>query len=36
MWSFILVVLSIFAFAIVGGLIGKALLKKHFKKAGIA
>lgn len=36
MWSFILVVLSIFAFAIVGGLIGMALLKKHFKKAGIA
>ena len=36
MWSFILVVASIFVFAIVGGLIGKALLKKHFKKAGIA
>ncbi len=36
MWSFILVVASIFIFAIVGGLIGKALLKKHFKKAGIA
>lgn len=36
MWSFILVIASIFIFAIVGGLIGKALLKKHFKKAGIA
>lgn len=36
MWSFILVVASIFIFAIVGGLIGKALLKKHFKKAGLA
>jgi len=36
MWSFILVAASIFVFAIVGGLIGKALLKKHFKKAGIA
>lgn len=36
MWSFILVAASIFVFAIVGGLIGKTLLKKHFKKAGIA
>ena len=36
MWSFILVAASIFVFAILGGLIGKALLKKHFKKAGIA
>lgn len=36
MWSIILVAASIFAFAFVGGYLGKALLKKHFKKAGIA
>ncbi len=36
MWSIILVVAGIFAFAIIGGLIGKAVLKKHFAKAGIA
>ena len=36
MWSIILVIASIFVFAVVGGLIGKALLKKHFVKAGIA
>lgn len=36
MWSIILVVAGIFAFAILGGLLGKALLKKHFAKAGIA
>ena len=35
-WSFILVAASIFGFAFLGGMIGKALLKKHFKKAGIA
>lgn len=35
-WSFILVVASIFGCAFLGGLLGKALLKKHFKKAGIA
>lgn len=35
-WSFVLVIASIFGFALVGGLIGKALLKKHFRKAGIA
>ena len=36
MWSIVLVVAGIFAFAIIGGLIGKAVLKKHFAKAGIA
>ena len=36
MWSLILVILGCFIFAIFGGLIGKAVLKKHFKKAGIA
>lgn len=35
-WSFILVVAGIFVCALLGGLIGKALLKKHFEKAGIA
>ena len=32
----ILVVAGIFVFAILGGLLGKTLLKKHFAKAGIA
>lgn len=36
MWSIVLVVAGIFVCAILGGLIGKALLKKHFVKAGIA
>ena len=36
MWSIILVIAGIFVFAISGGLLGKALLKKHFAKAGIA
>lgn len=36
MWSLILVVAGIFVFAILGGLLGKAVLKKHFVKAGIA
>ena len=35
-WSFALVAASIFVCALLGGMIGKALLKKHFKKAGIA
>ncbi len=35
MWSLILVVAGIFVCAILGGLIGKAVLKKHFAKAGI-
>lgn len=35
MWSIILVLAGIFLFAILGGLIGKAILKKHFAKAGI-
>ena len=36
MWSIVLVIAGIFLFALLGGLIGKALLKKHFVKAGIA
>ena len=35
MWSIVLVIAGIFVFAIFGGLLGKALLKKHFVKAGI-
>ena len=35
MWSLILVIAGIFVFAIFGGLFGKAILKKHFEKAGI-
>jgi energy-coupling factor transport system substrate-specific component len=35
MWSIVLVIASIFIFAILGGFIGKKLLKKHFVKAGI-
>lgn len=34
-WSLILVIASIFVFALLGGLLGKTLLKKHFVKAGI-
>lgn len=36
MWSFALVIAGIFVCAILGGLIGKTLLKKHFTRAGIA
>lgn len=36
MWSFVPVCISIFVCALLGGLLGKALLKKHFAKAGIA
>lgn len=36
MWSFVPVCISIFVCALLGGLLGKALLKKHFSKAGIA
>ncbi len=35
MWSIVLVVAGIFVFALLGGLIGKAIFKKHFAKAGI-
>ena len=35
MWSIILVIAGIFICAVIGGMIGKALLKKHFAKAGI-
>ena len=34
MWSIVLVVAAIFLCALLGGLIGKAILKKHFVKAG--
>ena len=36
MWSIALVVAGIFVCALLGGLIGRAILKKHFIKAGIA
>lgn len=36
MWSIVLVIAGIFLCALLGGLIGKALLKKHFAKVGIA
>lgn len=36
MWSIILVAASIFVCSFIGAYIGKALLKKHFTKAGIA
>lgn len=36
MWMCPVLLVSCFVSGIVGGLIGKALLKKHFKKAGIA
>lgn len=35
MWSLILVIAGILLFAVLGGLFGKAILKKHFAKAGI-
>lgn len=35
MWSIVLVIAGIFLCALLGGLIGKAILKKHFAKAGI-
>lgn len=35
MWSIILVIASIFVCALLGGLLGKAVLKKHFVKTGI-
>lgn len=35
-WSIVLVIAGIFLCAIIGGLIGKSILKKHFAKAGIA
>ena len=34
-WSLILVVAGIFVCALLGGLLGKTVLKKHFAKAGI-
>ncbi len=36
MWSFIVVAISIVVCALIGAKLGKSLLKKHFKKAGIA
>lgn len=35
MWSISLVIAGCFIFAILGGLFGKAVLRKHFEKAGI-
>lgn len=35
MWSIVLVIAGIFLCALLGGLIGKTILKKHFAKAGI-
>ncbi len=35
-WMFIVLLASCFVSGLVGGLLGKALLKKHFQKAGIA
>lgn len=35
-WSIILVIAGIFVCALIGGVIGQKLLKKHFEKAGIA
>ena len=35
MWSIVLVIAGIFVCAIIGGLLGKVVLKKHFEKAGI-
>ena len=35
MWSIVLVVTGIFVCALLGGLLGRKLLKKHFVKAGI-
>lgn len=34
-WVLIVMISSTFLLALVGGLIGKALLKKHFEKAGM-
>ena len=35
-WSIVLVIAGIFVCALIGGVIGQKLLKKHFEKAGIA
>ena len=35
MWSIVLVIAAIFLFALLGGQIGKAILKKHFSRAGV-
>lgn len=35
MWSLILVILGCLLFAVLGGLLGKVILRKHFEKAGI-
>ena len=36
MWMCPTLLVTCFVFGVAGGLLGKALLKKHFKKAGIA
>lgn len=35
MWLCPVLLIASFVFGIIGGIFGKALLKKHFKKAGI-
>ena len=35
-WMFFVLLIATFACGVIGGLIGKALLKKHFERAGIA
>ncbi|MCQ4928175.1 MptD family putative ECF transporter S component, partial [Veillonella parvula] len=35
MWLCPVLLIASFVFGIIGGMFGKALLKKHFKKAGI-
>ncbi len=36
MWSWVILLASTLIFGLIGGLIGKAMLKKHLSKAGIA
>lgn len=35
-WMFFVLLIATFACGVIGGFIGKALLKKHFERAGIA
>ena len=36
MWSWVILLAATFIFGLIGGMIGKAMLKKHLSKAGIA
>ena len=36
MWILPILLIATFIFGLLGGLIGKAICKKHFKRAGIA